>query len=356
MKIKVAILERDVAYLNRITSIFSLRYAEKLEVYAFTTYEGAMKALENTRIDVLLADDCFEIEKEKLPKRCGMAYLVDMTGIESIRDCTAICKFQKADIIYKQILGVYAEKAESMTGIAQEDCSCKIIAFMSPAGGTGTSSMAEGCAMRYAQMGISVLYLNLEKFNTGDEFFSGEGQFNMSDIIFALKGRKTNLTMKLESCVKRDESGVNFFAKARIPLDMLEVGPEDLKELLTALKNTESYQILILDMDFALGKEFMQIQGMMHKIVMVSDGEATANFKILQALESLQIIERNQEMPFMHKFAIAYNRFRSDGGNVLEQIPIPMLGGAPVYRGAAPRQIAQQLSLLSFWDELLETA
>ena len=70
------------------------------------------------------------------------------------------------------------------------------------AGGTGTSSMAAACTCSKGR-GNNVLYLNLEKFGSSDVFFSGEGQFDLSDIIFALKGRKANLAMKLQSCVKK---------------------------------------------------------------------------------------------------------------------------------------------------------
>ena len=74
MKIKIAILEQDAGYLSRITNVFNVRYADKLEVYSFTTYEGAMEALDTKRIDVLLADDSFEIDEESLPRRCGFAF------------------------------------------------------------------------------------------------------------------------------------------------------------------------------------------------------------------------------------------------------------------------------------------
>ena len=154
MKIKIAILEQDAGYLSRITNVFNVRYADKLEVYSFTTYDGAMEALDTKRIDVLLADDSFEIDEESLPRRCGFAYLVDSAGIESVRDCVAICKFQKADLIYKQILGAYSEKAESISKLSsQVDEDCSVIAFMSPAGGVGTSSIAAACARRFAGHG-----------------------------------------------------------------------------------------------------------------------------------------------------------------------------------------------------------
>ena len=36
MKIKVALLDKDKEYLNRLTGVFNTKYADKLEVYSFT--------------------------------------------------------------------------------------------------------------------------------------------------------------------------------------------------------------------------------------------------------------------------------------------------------------------------------
>lgn len=44
MKIKLAILENDVNYLNRIVVAFNTRYADKLEIYSFTKYDAAIEA------------------------------------------------------------------------------------------------------------------------------------------------------------------------------------------------------------------------------------------------------------------------------------------------------------------------
>ena len=111
MKIKLAILEKDRSYLSRVVTAFGTKYAEKLEIYSFTDPDVALATLNSAKIDVLLASDAFEIDAQKLPNRCAFAYLIDSMGIESYNDQRAICKFQKADLIYKQILSIYSENA-----------------------------------------------------------------------------------------------------------------------------------------------------------------------------------------------------------------------------------------------------
>lgn len=115
MKIKLAILENDRVYLERIVTAFNSRYAEKLEIYSFTDHDVAVDAVNQNKIDVLLVDESFEIDRKNIPSRCAVAYFVANSGIETIRNEVAIQKFQKADLIYKQILNLYSENTVSQS-------------------------------------------------------------------------------------------------------------------------------------------------------------------------------------------------------------------------------------------------
>ena len=153
MKIKLALLEQDTNYLTRIVTAFSTRYADKFEIYSFTDEQVAMATLDSARIDVLVASDIFEINTKELPKRCGFAYFVNSADVETVNNERAICKFQKADLIYREILSIYSENAGNLSGLKLTDDSCRVIAFSTPVGGAGSSTMAAACAVHYAKGG-----------------------------------------------------------------------------------------------------------------------------------------------------------------------------------------------------------
>ena len=153
MKIKIAILEKDQSYLTRIVSVFSTKYADKFEIYSFTDLQVAMSYLDEAKIDVFVANDAFDIDVTQLPKRCGFAYFVDVADIEMEREQHAICEFQKAELIYKQILSIYSEKAGSISGLKLGDDSAKILVFASPSGGAGSSVMAASSAVHFVAQG-----------------------------------------------------------------------------------------------------------------------------------------------------------------------------------------------------------
>ena len=157
MKINLVLLESNQSYIKRIVSVFTTKYADKFTLHAFSDPNKALEVLKTTRIDVFLADEAFEIDPSMIPSRCGFAYFVNSAGFNTRYDQPAICKFQRAELIYKQILSLYSENAGHISGLKLHDDSTKIFIFSSPCGGTGTSTVAAGCARHFAQKGKKTL-------------------------------------------------------------------------------------------------------------------------------------------------------------------------------------------------------
>lgn len=352
MRIKLAILERDQSYLNRIVTAFNTKYADKFEIYSFTDKNMALATLDSSRIDVLIACDSFDINVEVLPKRCGFAYFVDAVDVDSINDQRAICKFQKADLIYKQILSIYSEHSGRAAGLKLGDDRAKVIAFASPCGGVGTSSLAAAFTIRMAKQGKKALYLNLEKYGSSDVFFAGEGQFNMSDIIFSIKSKKANLAMKLESCVKQDYTGVYFYSQAKFALDMMELGKEEIGRFISELRLTGIYDYIVVDIDFSLSKDTLDIFRTMSNVVMVGDGSDISNMKIFRAYNALVALEQNKDNSLLNKLVLIYNKFSNKTGKAIEGIDISNIGGAPRYEHATTEQVITQLANMSMYDKI----
>lgn len=351
MKIKLAILEKDQCYLNRIVSTFSSKYADNFEIYSFTDPVIALDTIDNAKIDVLIADEIFDIDVTKISRRCGFAYFVDDKSIDTLNNQIAICKFQKAELIYKQILSIYSETAANVSGLTSNDNTI-IVAFSSPCGGVGTSSMAVACACNYAAKGKKTLYLSLEKYGSSDCFFSGDGQFDMSDIIYALKSKKSNLSIKLESCVKQDASGVYFYSQSKIALDMLELNTDDLLRLVTELKLIGSYDYIILDMDFSLDEGTMNLYRQAHAMVMVSDGTEVANSKLFRAYTAMSVKEQNEVAPLTSRLCLVYNKFSNKSSRVIENIDIRNIGGAPRFEHASVAQVRAELSTMNIFEKI----
>lgn len=351
MKIKLAMLESDSAYLRRVVPMFNSRFAEELEIYSFTDVDAATACLEQKKIDVLLASSNFKIDFNLIPKRCGFAYLVESLDIDSIDGRKAVCKFQKGELIYKQVLSIYSEHMPNITGISQsENGAMKTIVFCSPCGGVGTSTTAAGCAIALVNAGYRVLYINTEIYGEADNFFSCDGQFDFSDVIYAVKSNKTNRALKLQSTVKQDATGVSFYSSVKVPLDMMEMKASDYQTLQVELKKLGCYDYVVMDMDFPKSMTDFEFFNHCNSVVVVTDGSDNADSKLNKALRAIQIMDSNSEFALQPRMWMLRNKTTS---NELTQNEIRLLGSFPMYQSVSPDQMAKQLSLSDMYRQLV---
>lgn len=354
MKIKVAILDSNTNYLNRFTLAFTNKFSDKIEIHSFTNQDAAMSSLISDRIDVLLASDDFEINISAIPKRSGFAYLVDSSGIEMYKEQKAISRFQKAEVIYKEILGVYSEVVSNIGGKALTDEKADIISFFSTSGGVGSSSVAVAYAKKLAMMGEKTLYLNLEQLGNSDVFFSGEGVSNFSEVIYSLKSKKSNLALKLESFLKEDPSGVNFFSATRTALDMLEIKGEDIDSLFNGIDVIGGYQYVIVDADFSMSKGTFKLFGLSQSIIFVSDGSEIANDKFARAQQAFQLYEQQHDVSFLNKASLLYNKFSNKTSKAISNVEIREIGGIPRFEHATVNQVIDQLVKHTIMDSIMQ--
>lgn len=354
MKIKLAILEKDSSYLNRIVTAFNAKYSDKLEIYSFTDESVALKTVTSTKIDVFVASELFDIDTKSLPKHCGFAYFVDTQNIETIKNESAICKFQKADLIYKQILSIYSEKTSLVTGVDFSDSVTKTIFFTSVSGGVGSSSMAAACATTLAMQGKKVLYLNLEQFGDADTFFHGEGQFSFGDVIYAIKSKKTNLSLKLESTVKQDISGVFFYSSPQIALDVMELSAEDIKRLLSEIRMSTSYEYVIIDASFSFEEKSFLLWKEAESVVVVSDGSEISNKKFERMYRAMEILEEQDEKLRLDKMSILYNKFSNKTSKTISGISVKDIGGIPRFEHAMNEQVIKQVVQMGILNKVIQ--
>lgn len=351
MKIKLAMLESDSSYLRRVIPMFNSKFAEELEIYSFTDLDSAMTCLEEKKIDVFLASSHFKIDFNIIPKKCGFAYLVESLDIDSIDEHKAVCKFQKGELIYKQILSIYSEHMPNITGISNtENGDMKAIAFCSPCGGTGTSTATAGCAIYLANSGYRVLYLNTEIYGEADSFFSCDGQFDFSDVIYAVKSNKTNRAMKLQSTVKQDATGVDFYSSVKVPLDMMEMKTDDYITLQDELKRLGTYDYIVMDMEFPKKQSEFKLFEHFNSVVVVTDGSENAEKKLSKALKAIQIIDGNAEFALQPRMWLLKNK---TAANNITQNEIRILGSFPMYQTVSSAQMAKQLALSNAFEQLI---
>ena len=344
IRIKVALLDQDQTYLTRLVNAFNTYYQDKLEVYSFSDKEFALEFITQNRIDVLLADELISINPTEIPSRIAFAYMTMMNSVESVNGQKAICKFQKVDLIYKEILSVFSETSPySMSTSDGTSSKRPLTYFVSVAGGTGASTVAAAYAINKAAKGGKPFYLNLELLGGAGTFFKADGNMNLSDIVYALKSKKNNISLKIESAVKVSFNGVSFIDSANLALDVNELNSEDVLTLIDEISSMPNFDEVIIDIGFGMDELCMEIIRRSNKVVAISDGSDIANYKTFRYIEALRILEEQSDENLTSRFRIFYNRFSSNFGKRLTDININTIGGVPRIEGTSS-QIVDRLA------------
>lgn len=347
MKIKLGILEQDINYLKRISTALNNKYSDKIEVYMYTKKELAIQEVSEKALDILLVSEEMDITEYSLAEKCTLAYLTEKSDVQTIGEYKAVGKYQKLDSIYKDILSMYSDNSQYNSGENIESDSSTILLFATPCGGTGSSSMALATSIYLSKSGKKVLYLNLEKLGNNDLLLQGEGQHTLSDIIFALKSKKGNISLKLESCVRKDISGVHYYAAPQSALDLMELSPAEELELISYIKQNTEYDYIVIDKEFDMSNEHRNIQEMARKVLWVSDGSQVANNKIDRAFGALKTIDWD-----VNKISIIYNKYSNKTSQAVDT-DIFEIGGAPRFEGATPKQTLEKLAVLELHKQLM---
>lgn len=348
MLIKLMVLDADATYLSRLQDHLATHYSGKVELLAFTDQAAASSALADKGADVFLASERFDIDPDSIPRRCGFGYLVDSGKIEAVHGVPAISKYTRVDHLYRQIIDLFDGVSDTVKyrrpNLASQT---QVITFSSPAGGTGTTSVAVAFARTLAMQNDprQVLYLSLDSTADTSLTFglgaSDHGTF--SDVIYAVKRKRGNLQLQLDAHVNRDNYGTYFFATAAQATDVLEFSDEDLVFLIDHLLSSGTYDVIVVDAPFHLNGATIDLYERSSRIVLVSDGKVAANAKVARGATMLAQLDDQNSRGLFARTGILYNRFSSTKSSRITDIRLPELGGINRYEGASEPQVVDAI-------------
>lgn len=343
MKIRLAIIDNDENYVRRLVSNFQLNYAERIEPYAFSEYEMFESFFQDNIVHVVLASEKLSAQIQTVPERAAFAWLVSDNAVREWEGHPAVGKYQKAELVYKDVLGLYADIEGKL--VLRNASGGRCVLFTSVQGGAGTSVTAAAYALSVGRMGKKVIYLNLDRLGQAELFFQGEGSTGFSDVIYALKTKNGKLPVKLESILRRDSRGVSFFASCKNAAHMLELNADDVDMLLAALNSMEGYDYIVVDMPL----DFSDIcRTMLEKyageVIVINDGSDVGNAKLQKACEVIDALYKKNRSEIFAKSRILYNRYRPGTGSKLTDARMETVGEIPCIEGFTSGQLAERLA------------
>ncbi len=350
MRIRLGILSGDLRYINKILEYFNTNYMEQLELFAFSSEEALQSHMKANRLDMLLAEKSQLSSATKLPASVVLAYFSDSPDVEKIDNVPAVCKFQKADLIYKEILGIFAEYGKSIEEYRFRSAEQKIsVCFMGVSGGAGASTAAMACGMHFARMGHGSVYIDLERAGTAGAVLHPENAQSLSDALYAVKRGHGNLQLKLESLLQQDPSGLKFYNPFHSVLDAEEMSAEDLETLFKGIQSTQSAEYLIFDLDGGMTEKNRLLMDSCDLVVLVQGAGDVSAQKMTKYLQAFSDLDRSGDADLLIKTAVLYNGFASTQTPPPLAEEVKVLGQVPRFGGTA-REVAEHMAAGNYFS------
>lgn len=249
IKKTLILADQDEVYLANLSNYF-MEKAPQLELVTFTRGDKLKQYLESeNNIDILAVDEGMLSSLIPLPS-LDCARIVLSASMTPVDDFTLVKKYQKTETLLNDLLLKYAETTGEIEAIRGKS-NTKIVAFYSPAGGTGKTTLALAMATVSAMLGKKVLYLNMEEIDsTFDVFPASAG--SLSDIYLAIKTKGMNVGIKLSSSVgTATPGGFCYISGVESVAEHEEIEENEFEKLITAIRALADYDLVILDLSSA---------------------------------------------------------------------------------------------------------
>lgn len=342
--LKVAILDNNRMYLQRLQDYWSRTYGGALMVYAFFDREELMKQMGQEKYDILLAGSLIEMDWEAVPdqtlKICLLAGRMD----GEVNGVPALAKNGSADELYAKMIALY----EKHRNAGRQSLPGKLVFFTSADGGCGTSSCAVGYGKYLTAQGNQVLYLNLELVSAQESMLDGCQEKCMEDLFYLCETSRKNVDSSIKTLVSRDSSGLQYIMSCRNPLELQEKSGGDIRRLLTMVTEKGAFDVVIVDRGLSLDEVTDTLIDMADAVVLVAGTDETGRRKQERTMILLEEMNR-RGLCIGIKQKLLYNRGEEgpeSDGNVL--------GWMPERKGLDARQVTDWMSQWKGFGQLLQ--
>ncbi len=350
MRFKVAIVDKDNLYLQRLARVFSEKYADNMDLYSFSSLEAFENRSVTARFDLVMYGEGI-IAVEDIPNGQHAMYLVAQADIDKVEGVSAICKYQKHEILFKKIVS-YCIDQDNTNYIKKNVMgnACKVVLVSGANGGAGATTVASAIARYHAQNGKKVLYVSFEKNPATSLFFTSDGDATFSDVIYMLKSKKSNIISRLENIVQKDETGVYFFKQCKTIFDMEELTQDDKRSLIEEICSFGEYDYLVIDDVISCNKEGFAICDYADYIVLISDGSRPSELKLDQISTVIGIWDEEKDARFRPKTKVFYNGNTERLAMTDEQFVV--MGESPRFDHMTEREVSEKVAELGFFQQL----
>lgn len=256
------------------------------ELHTYTNVKDLLREEKSEMEMLVIAESAYSGEIQALhPKRL---VILSESGIMQWENVVYVDKYQAAEEVLKQLLGVYMEVAEVQLPRLCMNRKTIFIGNYSPVRRCMQTSFAITMSQILAQE-HSTLYLNFEHYAGITELVPDMQTFDMADLLYFLNADKEKFRMRMRTMM-RHKGGLDYIPPMKSGQNLLTVTAEEWMEFLRKIEELEEYEYVILDLSESMQGLF-DILRMCSRVYTLTKEDRIAKAKLLQYEQILTLYE-----------------------------------------------------------------
>lgn len=241
--VTLLILEKRKSYGERLAAFLGRQAYSPFNIQLYLEHPISDEKWKKADL-VLITSSLMALYGEKVKE--GNVCILDESGQIIGMEGRNVYKYQSAGVIYQRLLEFCEENGWMLQGErnhGKKECVCAGI-YRPVNNEKSFLKVLEMCRQK-GKMG-NLLYLNFETVTIFEQYMEGERrQEGLSEIIYYVKQRNSNLGMKVERMAVKGP--VEYIAGAAMPMEMWELEEEDWRFCLERLCKDTKYDQILLD-------------------------------------------------------------------------------------------------------------
>ncbi len=282
----MALCDAEEEYAQLMTEFMKKQKNLPWELHTYTNADTLL-GVEREGIDMLVvAESAFCQELRELSPRCMV--VLGESGVMRWEDISYVDKYQEAEEVLKQLLGVYMETADVQLPFLRTNRKTVFIGNYSPVHRCMQTSFAITMSLMLARR-HPTLYLNFEHYAGISELLPDMQTLDMADLLYFLNAQKDKFRLRLQTILKH-KGALAYVPPMKSGQNLITVTSKEWLGLLERIEELEEYEYVVLDLTESMQGLF-EILRMCRHVYTLTREDRIARGKLLQYEQVLALYE-----------------------------------------------------------------
>lgn len=301
---KVMVLcDTEEEYAQLMTEFMKKRKNLPWELHTYTDVQDLI-SMEKQEMEMLVVSE--SDYGQELQALCPKRFVIlNESGVMKWENLFYVDKYQEAEEIVKQLLGIYMEIADVQLPVLRTNRRTVFIGNYSPVRRCMQTSFAVTMSLLLAEK-HSTLYLNFEHYAGSSELLPDMQTLDMADLLYFLNAQKDKFRLRLQTILKH-RGRLAYIPPMKSGQNLLTITAAEWLELLQKIEELEEYEYVILDLSESMQGLF-EILRLCTRVYTLTREDRIARGKLIQYEQVLALYEYGDVLGKTRRLSLSHIR------------------------------------------------